>query len=159
MLVSRIVEEPHPALWAQAEAIFLTNRLERQCQHHRIPDDGFKIDVVVLNLVFESLIPRIREKLLNFDLHRLLHRVQAPTALADRDRVHVCADQDAVVQRLHPRLDVQLRTPLHADHDVAESLGNRHVEHPLAHLARAVHEVVHLDRVRGLDDVGHDKRV
>ena len=30
MLVSRFVKEPHPALWAQTEAIRLTNRLERQ---------------------------------------------------------------------------------------------------------------------------------
>jgi hypothetical protein len=30
VLVTGIVEKPHPALGAQAEAIFLTDRLERQ---------------------------------------------------------------------------------------------------------------------------------
>ncbi|CAN5339178.1 hypothetical protein BH09ACT5_BH09ACT5_20570 [soil metagenome] len=29
MLVTRVVQKPHPTLWAQAEAIFLTDRLER----------------------------------------------------------------------------------------------------------------------------------
>ncbi len=30
MLVARVIKKPHPTLWAQAEAIFLTDRLERQ---------------------------------------------------------------------------------------------------------------------------------
>jgi hypothetical protein len=29
MLVTRVIKKPHPTLWAQAEAIFLTDRLER----------------------------------------------------------------------------------------------------------------------------------
>ena len=29
MLVARVIKKPHPTLWAQAEAIFLTDRLKR----------------------------------------------------------------------------------------------------------------------------------
>src|SRR5690606_29492438 len=56
----------------EAWAIRPADRLERQRQHHRISDYGFKIHVVVVNLVVEGFIGTIREKLLEFDLDRLL---------------------------------------------------------------------------------------
>lgn len=150
MLVSRVVEEPHPAFRAQAEAIFLTDRLERQRQNHCVPDYRFKIHVVVLNLILESFVLRIREKLLNIDFDRVLDVDEAPNTLASCSRIHLSAHQDAVVQRLQAQVEVHGSPFRHADHGVAEALRGWDVQLPFTHLARSVHDVAHVERPRGL---------
>ena len=102
MAMTRVVEKPHPTLRAQAEAIFLTDRLKRECQHYRVSDHRFEIDSVVLHLVVESFVCRIREKLLQVDFKLLFHLDEAPNALANRRHIDVNAHEDAVVQRLQP---------------------------------------------------------
>jgi hypothetical protein len=56
--------------------------------------------VIIVNLVVESVVTRIREKLLEFDFNRQDHRVKASHALCRGGRAYVAGDQNAVVQAL-----------------------------------------------------------
>ena len=49
-VVLRVVREPRPALGAQTRAVVPAHRLERQCEHHRVPQRGLQVDQVVLQL-------------------------------------------------------------------------------------------------------------
>jgi len=157
MLMTRVVMQPHPARWAQTEAIFLTDRLEWQRQHHRIPDYGFEVDMVLVNLIFESFVLRVREKLLEFDLKRLGDVDQTPNALAGRYAIDIRTHQNSVVKRLHTQIHAQLTAFGDTNDGVAEAFRNGDIESTLAHLTRAVHEVKHIDRVGGLDHVRHQR--
>ena len=43
-----VVGQPRPALGAQAGTVVLAQRLERQCEHHRVPQQRLEVDQVVL---------------------------------------------------------------------------------------------------------------
>src|SRR6478752_6887007 len=64
----------------KARAIRFAHRLKRKRQDGRIPDQSFKIHVVVLNLEVSCFLPRIREKLLKLDLDTLGDVVEAAAA-------------------------------------------------------------------------------
>ena len=54
-----VVREPGPALGAQSGTVVLAQRLERQCEHHRIPQQGLQVDQVVLQRADLELLIRI----------------------------------------------------------------------------------------------------
>src|SRR5690606_30543788 len=54
----------------ETRAIRLTHRLKWKRQYGRVPDQSFKIHVVVLNLEVSFFLSRIREKLLELDFDR-----------------------------------------------------------------------------------------
>lgn len=112
-----------------------------------------------MNLVLESFIRRIREKLLDFDFDGLSHLDEAPDALPHSRTVDLQRHEDPIVQGLQSRLDVEFGSGLHSDDGIAEIIGDRHVERPFTHLAGAVHEVVDVDRERILQVVSHRNTV
>ena len=131
-------------------AIRPADRLERQCQHYRIPHDGFEIHVIISNREVESFIERIREKLLEFDSERDRDGVEAAYALPHRLGDDLGADEDALVQALELDVDLE-RCSLFDDRGTgAELLGGADVEGTLAHLTGAMHEIAHVEveRVR-----------
>ena len=146
-----------PRFGVETGAIRSADRLERQCQHHRIPHDGFEIHVIVSNREVESFVLRIREKLLEFDFDRELDGVEAAHALRRGDRVDLGGHQDAVVQPLQAQVDAHRSALLDGRHRLAEALGRVELEHALTHLAGAVHDVVHGHGV-GAGHVRHDQR-
>ena len=133
-----------PRFRVEAWAIRPADRLERQCKHHRIPYDGFKIHVIVLNREVESFIRRIREKLLEFDLERNAHRVEAPHTLSGRDRRDLGRHQDALVQALEAHVDGEVGTFRDDGGTGSQLLGGGHVDGALPHLTGAVDEVAHV---------------
>ena len=48
VLVSRVVREPRPALGAQTRTVVPAQRLERQREHHRVPQQRFEVEQVAL---------------------------------------------------------------------------------------------------------------
>ena len=66
-----MIGQSEPGHRVETRAVRPAHRLERQCQHHRISDERFKIHVVVLNLILESFPRMIREKLLELDFDGL----------------------------------------------------------------------------------------
>ena len=46
--VVRVVREPRTTLDAQARAVVPAQRLERQCEHHRVPQQWLEVDQIVL---------------------------------------------------------------------------------------------------------------
>ena len=137
-------------------AIRPADRLERQCEHHRIPYDGFKIHVIVLNHEVESFVDRIREKLLNFDLDREPHGVEAADAFPVGHGLDLGGDEHALVQALEPHIDAH-RGALLDDRDaVAELLRGVELEHPLDQLTGSVNHAVRGHGERGGTEGGHD---
>ena len=140
-------------------AIRTTYRLERKCKHNRIPDQRFKIDVIVDNRVVKSLVDRIREKLLDIDLNRQFDPVEASSALSDGHRIDVCVHQDTVVKRLHPKIEVHCRTLFDTDERVSEALCDNYVDFSFASLARSMHEIEDLDVEGVINGVRHNHPV
>ena len=48
MCVIGIVREPRPTLGAQSRTLRITQRVVRQCEHHRVPQDGLEVEQFVL---------------------------------------------------------------------------------------------------------------
>ena len=48
MRVVRVVREPGTTLGAQSRTVVLAQRLERQCEHHRVPQQWLEVEQVVL---------------------------------------------------------------------------------------------------------------
>jgi hypothetical protein len=86
--VVRVVREPCTALGAQSGTVLGAQRLERQCKHHRVPQQRLQVDQVVLELADLDLLIRIDvpvvvdEQLLEPHLELVGDRLQAPHALA-----------------------------------------------------------------------------
>jgi heme-degrading monooxygenase HmoA len=114
--------------------------------------------VIVLNNKVKSFVERIREKLGKLDLDRDAHINEAANALALGCGVDFAGDQNAVMQGLQARIDVEHRTLANTDDGVSEVLGRRHIDRLLAHLTGAVHEVDHRDGVRSFLQVWHDRK-
>jgi len=68
-------------LGVETRAILAADRLKRKRQHHGVSNDRFTIHVIIVNLVVESVVTRIREKLLKLDLDRVRDWVEASHAL------------------------------------------------------------------------------
>ena len=90
MPVVRVVREPRATLGAQARTVVLAQRLERQCEHHRVPQQRLEVEQVVLEPadIVVLVVPPARragvvvdEQLLEVDLDGVLDRLQAPRAL------------------------------------------------------------------------------
>lgn len=144
-------------LGIETGAIGPAHRLEGQCQHYRISDERFKIHVVVLNLILESFPRMIREKLLELDLDGHGDVDEASAALALGHGIELDAGQNTLVDGLEPGVDLDDRSLANGDHPLAELLVCGDVELMLAHLARAVHEVAHVDAEGGVV-MGHEGR-
>ena len=92
-LWSGIVREPRTALGAQSWTVVLAQRLERQCEHHRVPQQGLQVDQVVLERADLELLIRIDvvvvvdEQLLEPHLDLVGDRLQAPRALTSETRL------------------------------------------------------------------------
>lgn len=54
--------------------------------------------------VVKSFVKRIRENLLDFDLDRKLHHIEATNALASGHNIHVSGHQNAIVKRFQPHI-------------------------------------------------------
>ena len=139
-------------------AIRTADRLERQCKHYRVPDQRFKIDMLVDDRVVKSFVLRVREKLLNFDLDRQDDIVEAPHTLADSLSLDVSRDQNAVVERFEPDIHVHCGAVFHTDDSIAEAFGDDGVNLVFTHLAGAVHEVEHRNGERGGSEIRHEQR-
>jgi hypothetical protein len=144
----RMIGQSEPGLWVETRAIRPAHRLERQCQHHRISDERFKIYVVVLNLKLESFSRMIREKLLELDFDGLGDVDEASSALALGDRVDLGGDEDPLVHRLEAHVEIELGALLDGDDALAHRLADGDRQALLSHLARAVHEVADVQAER-----------
>ena len=86
MLVVRVVREPRTTLGAQARTVVLAQRLEGQCEHHRVPQQWLEVEQVVLEPadVVVLLVPTVvvqvvvDEQLLEIHVDVVLDRPQAP---------------------------------------------------------------------------------
>ncbi len=83
----RVVREPRTALGAQTRTVVPAQRLERQCEHHRIPQQWLEIDQIVLEPadIVVLVVPTpvmsgvvVDEQLLEVDVDGVLDRLQAP---------------------------------------------------------------------------------
>jgi len=114
--------------------------------------------MILDNRVVKSFVNRVREKLLDFDFDRQFDRIEASTALAGGDCGDVRGHENAVVQAFQAHVEVHFRALGNADHGIAEGFWHGDIEVALAHLAGAVHEVVHLNGERGGGEVRHNRR-
>ena len=114
--------------------------------------------MILDNRVVKSFVNRVREKFLNLDFDRQFDFIEASTALASGDRGDVGGDQNAVVQRFEPHVEMHFRVLGDADHGIAERFGYGDIEAVLTHLAGAVHEVVHRNGERGGGEVRHNRQ-
>ena len=89
-------------LWA---AIRSDPELERQCKHNRVSDDGFKIHVIILNVILTSFVPMIREKLLKLDFEVESDLIEASAAFAAGGCRDVTGDQNAFVNGLESEVE------------------------------------------------------
>ena len=91
MPVLRVVCEPRATLDAQARAVFPAQRLERQCEHHRVPQQWLEVEQVSLEPadIVVLVVPGVRpvigvvvdEQFLEVDPDGVRERLQAPGAL------------------------------------------------------------------------------
>jgi len=109
------------------------------------------------NRVVKSFVKRIRENLLDFDLDRKLHHIEAANAFSGGHNVHIRGHQNAIVERLQAHIQVHHIASTNADYSVAKALNYGRINLMLAHFARAVHEVEHRNGERGNDEVGHNR--
>jgi len=115
--------------------------------------------MIFRNRVVKSFVLRVREKLLDFDLHRKCDVIQAATALSFGNRVDIRRHQNAVVERLEPHVEAQHRTIADAHHGVPEAFGYDDIDFALTRLAGAMHEVEDRDVVWVVSHVRHEGRV
>lgn len=108
--------------------------------------------------VVKSFVKRIRENLLDFDLDRKLHHIEATNALASGHNIHVGGHQNAIVKRFQPHIQVHPVIGTNANYGVAKALNHGRINLMLAHFARTVHEVEHRNSERGNDEVGHNRQ-
>lgn len=132
-------------LGVQPGAIRPANRLERQCKHYRVSDDGFKIHVIILNFILTSFIEMIREKLLKLDLKLNRHVVEASSALSGGHHIHFTSGQNALVNRLQTQVEFDRCTLNNGDQRFAPLLGCGHVDNQFAHHAGLADEVANED--------------
>jgi hypothetical protein len=110
-----VVREPGPALGAQPGTVVLAQRLERQCEHHRVPQQRLQVDQVVLQRADLELLLRIDvlvvvdEQLLEPHLDLVGDRLQAPCALTLESGSRRTRDQDALHDRLQPQVELDRR--------------------------------------------------
>ena len=114
--------------------------------------------MILDNRVVKSFVNRVREKFLNLDFDRQFDRIEASSALAGGDRGDVCGDENAVVQGFETHVEVHLGVFGDADQGIAEGFGYDDIEFVLAHLAGAVHKVVHRNGERGGGEVRHNRQ-
>ena len=111
-----VVREPRTALGAQPGTVVLAQRLERQCEHHRVPQQRLQVDQVVLELADLELLVRVDlavvvdEQLLEPHLDLVGDRLQAPCALTLERGSRRTRDQDALHDRLQPQVELDRRT-------------------------------------------------
>ncbi|MCU1407417.1 MAG: hypothetical protein JWQ43_3720 [Glaciihabitans sp.] len=113
--------------------------------------------MIVGNRVIKSFVKRVREKLSKIDFDRQVDVNQAANALSFSDRVNVSGDKDAVVKGLEAHVKVHFCTVTHTDDGIAEPFGYNDVERALAHLARAMYEVIHRKGEGGKGEVRHNR--
>ena len=98
-------------------------------------------------MLVERFVGRIAEELGELDPDRQGHRRQAAGALAVRAALDRAGGEDPLVQRLELHVDVEPGSLLHRDEALAQVLGGREVERPLAHLTRVADQVAHVHDV------------
>jgi hypothetical protein len=110
-----VVREPGPTLGAQPGTVVSAQRLERQCEHHRVPQQGLQVDQVFLERADLELLVRIDvqvvvdEQLLEPHLDLVGDRLQAPRALTLERGSRRTRDQDALHDRLQPQVELDRR--------------------------------------------------
>ena len=113
MPVLGIIRQPRATLDAQPGTVLNTQRLERKCKHHRVPQQWLEVEQVVLepaDFVVEVLVGRVvpdvvvHEPLLEPDEDLVLDRLQAPCAFA----VQLCRSGAGDQHALHDRLQSQV---------------------------------------------------
>ena len=92
----------------EPEAIRLTHRLKWKRQYGRIPDEDFKIHVVVLNFEVSFFLTRIREKFLELDFDGFGDVNEASPADALVLGIRCSGDEDALVNGLKTYIEVDL---------------------------------------------------
>ena len=132
----RMIGQSEPGLWVETRAIRSAHRLERQCQHHRISDERFKIHVVVFNLILDCFPRMIREKLLELDFDGQGDVDEASSALALGHRVDLRGHEDPLVHRLQPGVEIERCPGAHGDEALAHPVADSDGESVLAHVTR-----------------------
>ena len=115
--------QPFARFWVKTRAIRLTHRLEGKRQDKRIPDQSFKIHVVVLNLEVSFFFSRIREKLLKLDFDRLSDVAKASSALSDVLTLGRSGDENPFVHGLEAGVERHLRIRRKRDDPLSPTLG------------------------------------
>ena len=114
MCVAGVLGPAHPALGAQAGTVVPAQRLERQCEHYRIPQQRLEVDQV--SHEHADLVVLVRERMVLVDVQLLevhLHLrplgvgewFQAPHTLAGESGSCCPGDQHS----LHDRLEAQVK--------------------------------------------------
>ena len=114
MLVVRVVQEPGPTFGAQSGTVRLAHGLERQCEHHRVPQQRLQVEQVVLELadlvvlVGVMVAVVVHVQLLEIDLELVVDQPQAPHALALEPGSRRARDQYPLHDRFQPQVELDL---------------------------------------------------
>ena len=115
VVVVRVVREPCTALGAQARAVLPAHRLERQCEHHRVPQRGLEVDQVALELAQLVLVVTalrrpagVHVQLLQVDVDVVVDVAQAPDALPGRAPPDRTGDEHPFHHRLEPQIQLEV---------------------------------------------------
>ena len=153
----RVVREPRATLDAQARAVVPAQRLERQCEHHRIPQQWLEIDQISLepaDIVVQVVTACgvtgvvVHEQLLEVDLDGVLDRLQAPCALAHEAGLRRTRDENPFHDRLEPQIDVDAAALGNAQDLDAKPCRRPGGERQLALRPRAAAELVGVEHER-----------
>lgn len=143
-----VVRQLLAGLGVEAGAVVATHGLERKRKHNRVPNYGFTIHVIIVNRVVDSVLRRIREKLLEFDFEGPRDGIEAPHALPRLGRVDLPCDKNPVVQTLKTQLNGNGRPFRDVRRAHPQLLGGGELKGAFPHFAGAMHEVARGDAVR-----------
>lgn len=130
-----------PGLGVQPGTIRPAHRLERQCKHYRVSDDGFKIHVIILNVILTSFVPMIREKLLKLDFNAEGDVIEASSALSACLGYRLSGDQNTLVNRLETQVEFEWFVLAHGNQAFTPLHRSGHVNAEFLHLAGLADEV------------------
>lgn len=140
-----LIIKPVTRLGIQPGAVRPANRLERKRKDEGVPNQNFKIHVVVLNFEVTRFRTRIREKLLKLDFDRLSDVDEASTTGSLVLRVGRSRHENALVNGFQAHIDVDFGGDRNAYQTFAPVLFELHNRVVRTHLTRVMGDVAHTD--------------
>lgn len=120
VLVIGFVCQPRPTLRAQSRAVRPTHRLKRQCEHHRVTQERFEVEQVVLELADIFFLACgdvvvIQVELLEVDADFFCDRLQAADAFADQASLRRTGEQYALHDCLKAQVEMDRLSLRHSE--------------------------------------------